>query len=485
MNCISVRCIRLVFCAVILLCGLGLAGLGVNAGSLDKEGRLSAMGDLLQVGKTCNYSRTLMGAKRVNETEEETNKPVDVAVDASGNTYITGQWQNLVGGSSFTTISYDRTGKQRWLHTNNTIKDVGRPTGMAVNPSGVYITGSVKRGGGSMIRTEKYACNGTVKWVHENAAPANRVYRPAGIALDGSGNSYVAGDVQVTDKRYDFTTFKLDDTGRQIWKKTFNGPYKGSSGAVGVLTDSSGYIYVTGDTETGPDQLGFATFKLDGKGKILWTSQFQRTGSDVNLPVGFARSQDYLYVGGSTLKSDSQTAFTIVKLNAKTGKRVWTRNYGSGKGSDTPVGIAADRQGNVLMTGQSANGQFLTLKYDGDGNLDWVRTYSGVAGGEDYPVAITVDSKGRVYVVGSSTGTGDGTDFATLKYAPSGQRRWVQRFNGRGNGTDTPADIAVDSTGHVYVTGQSQLNSRDEFGFATVKYDSSGNQNWVTYFSGE
>src|SRR6266481_6082859 len=58
------------------------------------------------------------------------------------------------------------------------------------------------------------------------------------------------------------------------------------------------------------------------------------------------------------------------------------------------------------------------------------------------------------------------------------QEEWVARYNGPANGDDSAAAIAIDSSDDVYVTGHS-AGSGTGLDYATIKYDSSGNQQWV------
>src|SRR6266508_1616854 len=112
----------------------------------------------------------------------------------------------------------------------------------------------------------------------------------------------------------------------------------------------------------------------------------------------------------------------------------------------------------------------------------WVARYNGPGNLDDGGHAIAGDSSGNVYVTGGSHGSGTDLDYATIMYTSAGQQQWVARFNGPANGWDRAAAIARDSSGNVYVTGQS-LGLGTNFDYATVKYDSAGQEQWVARHS--
>ena len=145
-------------------------------------------------------------------------------------------------------------------------------------------------------------------------------------------------------------------------------------------------------------------------------------------------------------------------------------------------GIAVDGLGNVYVTGSSMGSgsasDYATVKYNSSGAQQWVARYNGPANGEDVAYAITRDSAGNIYVTGSSLGLGTGLDFATIKYNSSGVQQWTKRYNGPANGEDIAYAITVDSAGNVYVTGSSS-GGGSGLDYATVKYSSSGTQLWV------
>src|SRR5512133_3565456 len=72
----------------------------------------------------------------------------------------------------------------------------------------------------------------------------------------------------------------------------------------------------------------------------------------------------------------------------------------------------------------------------------WVGRYNGPGNGQDYATAMAVDASGNVYVTGESSGSGTDLDYATIKYNSAGQRQWVARYNGPGNSVDTAQAIA-------------------------------------------
>ena len=114
---------------------------------------------------------------------------------------------------------------------------------------------------------------------------------------------------------------------------------------------------------------------------------------------------------------------------------------------------------------------------------EWVARYNGPGNDGDYARAIAVDDSGNVYVTGYSIGSGTDYDYATIKYNGAGVEQWVARYNGPGNYLDEAYDIAVDSSGNVYVTGGSGV-SETVYDYATIKYNSAGVEQWVARYNG-
>ena len=177
--------------------------------------------------------------------------------------------------------------------------------------------------------------------------------------------------------------------------------------------------------------------------------------------------------GGLSSRSD----YATVKYYPN-GDTAWVRRYtGPGADSDEPLDLAVDDSGNAYVTGHSHSNQtgwdYLTIKYQSNGDTAWVRRYDGTNNYKDSAMAIVVDSRGNVYITGSNYGNGTGLDFVLIKYSPDGDSIWERRYNGTGNSNDYAKALAIDNSDNLYVTGYAK-NSAGSYDLVTVKYSADG-----------
>jgi len=127
---------------------------------------------------------------------------------------------------------------------------------------------------------------------------------------------------------------------------------------------------------------------------------------------------------------------------------------------------------------------YATIKYDSEGRQLWVALYNGPGNGNDIAAAIFVDSKGYIYVTGGSAAVGTPErDYATIKYDSEGNEVWVARYDGPAHQDDMAFALTVDAEGHVYVTGGG-YGVDTGFDCATIKYDPEGNELWAARYNG-
>src|SRR5262245_13510222 len=116
------------------------------------------------------------------------------------------------------------------------------------------------------------------------------------------------------------------------------------------------------------------------------------------------------------------------------------RQNGNPTPEDFSRDLVVDAHCNAYVTGYSKGVgtgiDIAIVKYNSDGVKKWARRYNGPGNDSDGANAIADDHNGNVYVTGWSIGTGPDDDFVTIKYDENGDRKWVRRYNGPGNNTD-------------------------------------------------
>ena len=160
------------------------------------------------------------------------------------------------------------------------------------------------------------------------------------------------------------------------------------------------------------------------------------------------------------------------------GNLEWMVVYHGDFGREWPLALALDGQGNVIIALRSGRTgyddsmyDYVTLKYDNQGKQIWQAIYNGAGNGADAPVALRVDDFDNIYVTGSSAGSGTQVDFATVKYNPNGNELWVSRWNGSSSVDDFPIGLLLDNEEHIYVAGVRDGWSVDSGrSFVVVKY---------------
>jgi hypothetical protein len=348
---------------------------------------------------------------------------------------------------------------------------------IALDTSGnVYVTG-YSYGGGTPgdYATVKYAPDGTKLWAARYNGPANWTDWARAIAVDNSGNVYVTGESDGSGTGYDYATIKYDTNGNQLWVARYNGPGNVYDSATAIALDSSGNVYVTGYSHGG-SYTDYATIKYDTNGNQLWAARYDGPGNLHYAARAIALdTSGNVYVTGHSATTNTNWDYATIKYDTN-GNQLWVASYdGPANFTDAAQAIAVDTSGNVYVTGDSlASGysiDYATIKYDTDGNQEWIARYNGPGNSSDSAYAMAVDASGNVYVTGGSWGGGTGTggDYATIKYDTDGNQEWIAKYNGPANWQDSAVAIAVDNTGNAYVTGGS-WGSGTDFDYATIKY---------------
>ena len=388
-----------------------------------------------------------------------------IAIDKSGNSYITGWFEDSLTIGSTTLVAtvtnnawasdifiakYDINGNFIWAKkAGGANYDYGN--GIATDAVGnVYVIGlfsltatfgthTVTSAGDYDVFIAKYDSNGNALWVNRGGGSGWDVGN--GITIDKHGNCYVAGAFRntgafgtaslVSAGNYDGFVAKYDSTGAFLWAKRGGGT--GDDRAQGITTDAADNCYVTG--------------YFDGTATIGITSLTSAGSSDI----------------------------WIAKYDA-VGNQIWAKKAG-GTLEDEALAISADDAGNTFVTGYFTGAalfgggldtstvisagfeDIFAGKFDYKGDLKWIKRFGGAMPDKGY--GISTDTSGNCYVAGSFFGTAqfdtitsvsanqDDAFVAGLNYF--GRAKWV--VHGGGVNSDAGKGIAASGSGSCYTTG--------------------------------
>jgi hypothetical protein len=332
------------------------------------------------------------------------------------------------------------------------------------------------------------------------------------IAVDGSGNVYVAGITDstnfpllsslqpgLTGGQQEAFVVKLDPTGKLVYSTLLGGG--GQNNSTSIAVDTAGNAFIAGFTDSVdfPTKSGvqaakkgavnsFVT-KLSPTGALVYSTYLGGGDTDAATSIAIDGSGNAC-IAGTTTSADFPTvnaaqtspggladAF-VARLDPTGGKLIYS-TYLGGSSDDLAAGIAVDPAGNAYITGITASHNFPTAsalqaahgsgvfdafvtKLDQTGRLVY-STYLG-GSGADNGVRIAVDSAGSAYVTGDTASPNfptvaplqpalAGTSDAFLaKLNPAGSALVYSTYLG-GSGIDGGMGIAVEPGGSAYVTG--------------------------------
>ncbi len=400
---------------------------------------------------------------RYNGPGNNYDEAKSIAVDDSGNVYVTGR-NYSIAGPNWPTIKYNSAGVQQWIQ----IYPGGGGSSIAVDGSGnVYVTGT--RAGPDYV-TIKYNASGVQQWVQSYNGPGDNTDIASSLAVDDSGNVYVTGVSVGIGTAGDYATIKYNSAGVQQWIQRYNGPGSNYDDAQSLAVEGSGNVYVTGISTNGIGTYDYATIKYNSAGVQQWIQIYNGPVNSNDQAHSLAiDGKGNVYVTGSSTGSGTGSDYATIKYNSS-GVQQWVQRYnGPGNGFDYAYSLAVDNSGNAYITGASIGigvfyHDYATIKYNSSGIQQWVMRYTGGVAN-----SLAVDGSGNVYVTGGIFVDETTSDYATIKYNPEGVQQWVQRYNGPGIGNDFANSLAVDGLGSVYVTGGS-VGSGTGSDYATIKY---------------
>jgi FlgD Ig-like domain/Beta-propeller repeat len=425
-----------------------------------------------------------------------------VAVDASGNIFVTGNFTGTVsfggaslvsaGGSDIFLAKYSPNGAHLWsLRFGGTGNDAG--VAVALDASGsIYLTGSFvgpMNFGGATLNSVggidaflvKLVFNGGHAWSKGFGSGLNEVGNS--VAVDASGNVIFTGGFSFTVDfgggnrtsagSRDIFLAKYNTTGVHQWSQRFGGIQDDFGN--GVAVDGSGNVFTTGqfqDTANfGGSNLVSAGLldvymaKFNTSGVHQWSQRYGDTQNDVGRSVavntpGTAVAltgyfQGVVSFGGSGIGGGGSSDLVVARYNGS-GVHLWSRGLG-GTDSDRGESVAIDASGHVVVGGDywgsayfggqvfnSKGGADIFIgKYDVNGTHVWSGSFGGLQSDELFSVA--TDASGNPVVTGYFDSV---ADFGGTELVSAGVQDMFLAKYGAIAGDPFPFIISVDDIGN-------------------------------------
>jgi hypothetical protein len=356
-----------------------------------------------------------------------------------------------------------------------------------------------------------------VKWNWVKGANGSGNEEGTAIAVDLSGNVYVAGNFFSATFRFGINTLnnkvststdiflaKYTPTGDLTWVKNFGS--KGNELVTDIKIDAAGNIYMTGTFES--DTLDFGNgnqiyntsvwvdlfvVKLNNSGIVQWARSAGGKDLDYSNSIavdasgnvyitGYYTSDTLIFNKSPLAQIVTPPGFTydlfIAKYN-NSGTFQWVRNAGSDM-DDRALSVAVDNNGNAIITGffqsssitfgsfpltnENNNSDMFLVKYNPTGDVIWTKIITGFW--NETGNAITTDASGNIYVCGEYSSDNINIGAYPLTNSNPGQASeeiYVAKYNSSGTAqwaktaqginAEYAKDISVDANGNVYVTG--------------------------------
>ena len=328
----------------------------------------------------------------------------DIAVDSAGSVYVAGRTRRTSNLWDSALLKYDSGGHLKWADTWAASAEDDEMRAIALDASGnLYVTGNGFRSGDWDLYTARYRpADGVQEWATwYDGSGYDQSYD---IAVDHSGVSYVAGNTNDLAQPDEALLVKTSASGAFVWAKTWGTGAVSHDDWLDVAIARSGAVLVAGETSDADDSdLVAASYTAAGARTWVHTLNSGGTYDDYLEDSAVARDGS-LWMVGYTQRAGGSPRGELLKWSPA-GVVAVGRIIGTATRPVELQSLTLDDHGNAYLAGDvkavSGGTDALAMKYAPGGALRW-RSSTGFAGKtRDVLLDVVLGATGRLYGCGA------------------------------------------------------------------------------------
>lgn len=388
-------------------------------------------------------------------------------------------------------LSSEISAQERWVYTYNGARNWSDAAhSIVMGPDGnIYGAGSsLETGLYDDFTIVSLTPWGGERWVYCYDGPGDHSDGALSIVVGPDSSLYAAGYSSGTGTYDDFTVVSLTPWGGERSVYRYNGPGNATDVAYSIVMGADGNLYAAGTSNGGGTVNDFIVISLDTGGVERWVYRYDGPGSNDDRANSIVMGADgNLYAAGVSSGSGTSSDFTVVSVTRSGDERWVYRKSGPGGNQDAAYSIVAGADGYIYAAGTIRDTLTLwdltVIGFDSLGTERWVYQYDDSLNGNDVAYSIVMGTDGNLYAAGRSTGSGNNTNLIVVSLDSSGTERWVYRHDGAASHEDRARSIVSGEDGNLYVAGESRT-SGPYVDFTILSLTPSGDERWVYKYDG-